>query len=70
MWQFVKTTLLAGVPFGLFFGVVYLIISRSFAFALAAFTGYQAWRFKTRRPYFGGERLLREGGSNVRRLGP
>ncbi len=78
VWQFVKTTFLAGVPFGLFFGVVYLAISQSFAFALvvgatvglafglalAAFTGYQSWRFKTQRPPFGEERLLREGGSN------
>ena len=77
MRRFAKTTILAGIPFGLAMGVFYvlrvgwsrglLLASGSgllFGIAMAAFSTYQRRRFTVERPAFADERVLHEGPAN------
>src|SRR5947199_4936916 len=77
MRRFAKTTILAGIPFGLAMGVFYvlrvgwsrglLLASGSgllFGITMAAFSTYQRRRFTVERPAFTDEQVLHEGPAN------
>jgi hypothetical protein len=77
MQRFLKTTIFAGVPFGLFMGLFFTVQSGSFfgfgrglaagllfGLLLAAFAAWQGSRFTLETPSLEGEDLLKQGPAN------
>lgn len=77
MFRFLKMTVFAGVPFGLFMGLYFtfqwgsflgvglgLAAGLPFGLLLAAFTAWQGSRFTREAPGLEGEQLLKQGPAN------